>query len=443
MRRLAQAMGRLCRGDDAIAAAETAVSILEPLGPTAELAWAYSVLAGQRMMSGQDGAAIDLAQRAQAIAGPLGEARVLSDALNTEACATASMDDQRWVGLMRRSLEVALEQHLESQAGRAYANIFTCYCQERRYSEAEPYYLAGVTYCDERDLATMANTLRGTYSVVLEETGRWDEAVVLSRELLINVGASPINRLCPLTRLGKINARRGEPGVWEYLDEAMTVAEATGEPQQIVPLRVARAEAYWLEGKSAEATREAELADDVSDRCDRWDRGAARTWLRRTDSARSPRDDVADPYLMQINGDWKQAARFWSGAGCQYQAALALFDSADEVALRQALEIFAGLGASATARVTRQRMRALGIRSIPSGPRTATRAQPFGLTKREREVLHLICGRHTNADIAARLFISEKTVHHHVSAVLAKMGAPTRGAAAAQAVELGLVPAEK
>jgi hypothetical protein len=61
---------------------------------------------------------------------------VLSDALNTEACAAASMDDQRWVGLMRRSLEVALDQHLESQAGRGYANIFTCYCQERRYSEA-------------------------------------------------------------------------------------------------------------------------------------------------------------------------------------------------------------------------------------------------------------------------------------------------------------------
>jgi DNA-binding CsgD family transcriptional regulator len=278
---------------------------------------------------------------------------------------------------------------------------------------------------------------------VLEATGRWDEAVVLSRELLINAGASPLNRLCPLTRLGKINARRGEAGVWEYLDEAMTVAEATGEPQQIVPLRVARAEAYWLEGKPAEATREAELADDVSGQCDPWDRGAADSWLRRTNSARSLRGDVAEPYLMQIKGDWKQAARTWNGLGCQYEAGLALADSVDEAALRQALEIFTELGASATARVIRQKMRVLGIKSIPSGPRTATRTQPFGLTRREREVLDLICGGHTNAEIAARLFISEKTVNHHVSAVLAKMGAPTRGAAAVQAAQLGLPPAEK
>ena len=86
-------------------------------------------------------------------------------------------------------------------------------------------------------------------------------------------------------------------------------------------------------------------------------------------------------------------------------------------------------------------MRQLGIRSIPAGPRIATRAHPLGLTRREREVLGLICGGHTNAEIAARLFISAKTVDHHVSAVLAKLGAPTRNAAASQAVKLGLVGA--
>jgi DNA-binding CsgD family transcriptional regulator len=46
----------------------------------------------------------------------------------------------------------------------------------------------------------------------------------------------------------------------------------------------------------------------------------------------------------------------------------------------------------------------------------------------------------TNAAIAAKLFISAKTVDHHVSAVLAKLGAPNRNAAAAQAAKLGLLP---
>jgi DNA-binding CsgD family transcriptional regulator len=81
-------------------------------------------------------------------------------------------------------------------------------------------------------------------------------------------------------------------------------------------------------------------------------------------------------------------------------------------------------------------MRRLGIRSIPAGPRTATRADPLGLTRREREVLNLICAGHSNAEIAAELFLSAKTVDHHVSAVLAKLGTPTREAAAAHVARL-------
>src|SRR5271154_4079549 len=113
-------------------------------------------------------------------------------------------------------------------------------------------------------------------------------------------------------------------------------------------------------------------------------------------------------------------------------------DSAEERLLREALNLLTGLGAPAAARITRQKMRQLGIRSIPAGPRTATRAHPLGLTRREREVLDLICAGHTNAQIAAKLFISAKTVDHHVSAVLAKLDAPPRDVAASHAARLGL-----
>jgi DNA-binding NarL/FixJ family response regulator len=83
-------------------------------------------------------------------------------------------------------------------------------------------------------------------------------------------------------------------------------------------------------------------------------------------------------------------------------------------------------------------MRTLGLRSIPAGPRTATRAHPLGLTRREHEVLNLIVDGQTNAEIAGQLFISAKTVDHHVSAVLAKLGVPDRNAAATHAARLGL-----
>ncbi|OLE21214.1 MAG: hypothetical protein AUG44_28300 [Actinobacteria bacterium 13_1_20CM_3_71_11] len=94
------------------------------------------------------------------------------------------------------------------------------------------------------------------------------------------------------------------------------------------------------------------------------------------------------------------------------------------------MSILTGLGADPACRIARQRLRALGARSIPIGPRAATRAHPFRLTRREHEVLDLIRADLTNAEIAAKLFISAKTVDHHVSAILAKLGVPTRAAAA-------------
>lgn len=75
--------------------------------------------------------------------------------------------------------------------------------------------------------------------------------------------------------------------------------------------------------------------------------------------------------------------------------------------------------------------------------RSTTRENPAGLTRREREVLELICDGHTNDEISGRLFISAKTVDHHVSAVLGKLGVGSRKVAAAEAVRLGLFGAQR
>ena len=258
-------------------------------------------------------------------------------------------------------------------------------------------------------------------------------------ELLSRRTPSPLNRLNPLRLLGLIRARRGEPGTWDHLDQAMSYADGTAEPQHIVPVRLARAEAFWLEGRLEEAAREAGLADDVSAVTDQWDRGAVAVWLRRTGSDRGPRGSVAGPCQRELDGDPPAAARLWQDLGSPYEAALALLASREEEALRETLPILADLGATAAVRVARQTMRTLGLRSIPAGPRTTTRAHPLGLTRREQEVLDLVADGRTNAEIAGQLFISAKTVDHHVSAVLAKLGVPDRNAAAAHAARLGLV----
>jgi DNA-binding NarL/FixJ family response regulator len=138
---------------------------------------------------------------------------------------------------------------------------------------------------------------------------------------------------------------------------------------------------------------------------------------------------LAEPFRLEIDGDRAGATAAWLDLSCPYDAALALLGAADEESLRRAVGMLGELGATAAVRVARQLMRERGIRSVPTGPQRATRADPHGLTRREQEVLHLICAGNTNAEIAANLVLSVKTVDHHVSAVLAKLGVPTRAKA--------------
>lgn len=78
-------------------------------------------------------------------------------------------------------------------------------------------------------------------------------------------------------------------------------------------------------------------------------------------------------------------------------------------------------------------------RAVPKpSPRSRTQA-PIRLSDRERDVLALLAQRYTAPEIADRLFISVRTVEHHVSNIYNKLGVNSRRAAAAVAVQLGLV----
>ena len=297
LRRLSRIRWNLCRGREAVDAAEAAVSALEPLGPSVELARAYATFANQRMLYADYDVAIDLARRAQALATRFGATDVHSDALNTQA-ASRSAKGLDWAGQMRRALDIALAGGHHHEAGRAYTNLSGIHAGKREFAEAERYLEPGIAFCDEHDITTFAICLRGEHANVLERTSRWDEAVALSTEILIKVGPSPANRLCSLIRLGVIGARRGEPGVWGYLDEAAATADEAGEPQNQVPARLARAEAHWLEGEPDAARREAELAHDVCTTPNAWLRGAVAVWLRRLGSPRLISGEVAEPYRL-------------------------------------------------------------------------------------------------------------------------------------------------
>jgi DNA-binding NarL/FixJ family response regulator len=80
---------------------------------------------------------------------------------------------------------------------------------------------------------------------------------------------------------------------------------------------------------------------------------------------------------------------------------------------------------------------ALSRRAKLSGPGRGTVAGP--LTAREEEVLALLARGRTNRQLGKELFISEKTVSVHVSNILGKFGAHSRGEAVALARERGLI----
>ena len=141
-----------------------------------------------------------------------------------------------------------------------------------------------------------------------------------------------------------------------------------------------------------------------------------------------------------IAGDWEGAAAAWKQVRMPYERALALADGPEE-ALRESLTILEQLGAGPLAAIVRQRLRGLGVRGIPSGPRASTRENPAGLTSREVQVLTLLVHGHTNTELAHRMHVSTKTVEHHISSILEKLEVHSRTEAVAAAFGLGIVKA--
>lgn len=237
-----------------------------------------------------------------------------------------------------------------------------------------------------------------------------------------------------------VRARLGDPESWPLLDGALDLAEGVGELQFLAPVAAARAEAAWLEGRPDAIADETDKAFATAlELGDPSFIGELACWRWRAGVLREPPTGAEEAYRLQIAGEWKRAGQLWRDRGCPYEAALAQVDSGEEAELRRAHDELLALGARPAAAIAARRLREQGARGLPRGPRPQTRANPAGLTARELEVLPLLAEGLRNADIAQRLIVSQKTVDHHVSAILRKLGVRTRGEAAAQAVRLGLV----
>jgi DNA-binding NarL/FixJ family response regulator len=171
--------------------------------------------------------------------------------------------------------------------------------------------------------------------------------------------------------------------------------------------------------------------------------GELGVWRQRAGSEEGAPAGAGDPYALELAGEWSRAAERWRELGCPYEAALALAETEDEEALRAALAQLQDLGAQRAAAIVARRLRTRGARGVPRGPRRTTSENPANLTRREVDVLSLVAQGLHNAEIAERLVLSQRTVDHHVSAILCKLGVADRRQAGAEAVELGLVAQDR
>jgi len=438
LRQLSTALWRLCRGEESERAACKAVDVLATRPPGPELARAYVSRGIGAAVAGRTAAALEDMHRARALGERLQNAELVSISLNAIGCTLygAGMDG---IPELELALKTALEAGLQQVAGLVYTSLQEAAVTQHRFGDADRHYAVGTAYCEDRELGVYATCLRGwrAWGVLLR--GRWDEALTLTAASLGLPGISPVNRLNPLRVEGAIRARRADQLGWEMLDEAIGLAGSVADPAWIMPIRALRAEQRWTQGDAELALLEVlSCRDYLHGHFDAWTIWSAAIWLARLVPGAELPASPPGPYALELAGDWRGAAAAWQELSRPYDAAIVRLVHGDEAGLRLALAACDELGAPATAAAARRLMRAAGVLAIPRGPRPVTRSAPAGLTAREQEVLALLSRGMQDREISRALVISERTVHHHVSAVLSKIGVSSRTAAVREAARLGI-----
>ncbi|MFD2573067.1 ATP-binding protein [Spirosoma soli] len=378
--------------------------------------------------------AIDMATRMK-------DDETLCHALNNTGSVQLRSSESQQIGrsLLEESLRIALANGYHEHVARAYTNLISIYIATKDYELAAEYMDEGLRYCEERDLDSWTTYKLSWKARMLFETGAWSQAMTICQHLLQNQAQPPVVKIGTLTIQATIGMRCGEPLAKEWLDTAKKMAFATEEYQRVLPVMIALLELEWL-------TDECLISDDEIDQ--------VATMLHQVDElpltseynfwlqlARRPLLTITSlslPFELVTEGKVAEAAQYWQAKGCAYEAAIVLFQGTD-AQKREALKMVQAFEAVATIRRMKQDMQSARVRNIPRGKRPSTKSNPAGLTNRELEILQLLRQSLQNKEIADRLFISAKTVDHHISSILGKLNVHSRAKAVQEALRLGIL----
>jgi DNA-binding CsgD family transcriptional regulator/tetratricopeptide (TPR) repeat protein len=420
--------------------ADRAVTILEPAGDTAALASA----------SLQNGAILALTEEFERAAGKLELARRLAQragrgdlaalALNYLGVAAVERGDPGGLRRVRDSLEVALGAGDHEIAARGYCNVAELLYREGRLGELEACIAEGLPFARERGFWSHAYNLELHRCVLQLRRGDLDGALAGLRALVHGVEDPGMLFAYSVPWLGRALARRGDPAAGGLLAGTWDGAQRQRLLPGVAYAGLASVEWAWLAGRPEIAERvAASLAPRLAHPGAAPFRAELARYLARAGLPAEPFDGCPEPWAAGLRGDWRAAADGWAGARDPYEQALELTESGDQPTVAEGLRILDAMDAAGAAARARATLRAAGM-PAGRGPRATTRANPFGLTERQLDVLELLSEDLTNAQIAERLVLSVRTVDHHVAAVLEKLGVPSRHEAAGAAREHGVGP---
>lgn len=389
------------------------------------------------MQSGDADATIDLVDRAMDAAGPDVDGNLLLRGLVHKGAAENIANYPAGKTLLDEARQRAESAGDWVEAWRALINHAEAAIVNYDIAVASDYARRAICLSVERDLGMCSTYASATYSRALLAQGQWDQAEDTARDQLERT-TREIVHLSALPVLGTVETRRGRRSAQETINRSWAIAVRSEEYQHLAPTASVIAEHGWLTANTAgphldEVKRVMELGEH---RNGKWVSGSIAFWLWKSGELEAVPEWVADPWYLSTTNEWLAAARIWADLGCPYEQALALTQG-DAAARLEALDIVDRLGATAVAAKLRKSMREDGITVPRRRPVRAKRGS--GLTPRQEEVLLLLNEHLTNAEIADQLFLSPRTVEHHVAAVISKLDASSRDNAVEIATERGLL----
>jgi DNA-binding CsgD family transcriptional regulator len=423
---------------------EEAIAVLQTAPPGPELAWVYSHQSQLDMLASRMDSAITWGERALELATRLGQQEIIIHALANIGSAKADDGGSANCVELELSFELAVAGKYHDHVERASCNLTCTYYWRRDYRSALDYIDRGVSYASALELTHWEGYLRGWRTMIRLDQGDWVSAEEEALDICSRTYAADVYRFPALITLARLRVRRGDQDAETPLEAARRLSATMAELQRSVYIAMIAAESAWLESPMPTAAPDEarsllrEVYALAEERNSRWVAQDSALWLYMLGESVAGTGRFPSPFREHCEGRWHEAAAGWRALGRPYEEAMAL-SGGDDAAQRQALEIFDRLGAVPAAARLRRQMRAGGARAVPRGPIAVTRANSAGLTRRQVQVLGLVDEGLSNTEIASRLCISAKTAEHHVSAIMARLDAPTRQKAAAAARNRGLL----